>query len=147
MPIAEKLRSLEDNLVREKNNEKALYMSMFRLAETWRGNRWRESFIPRFSRIWSCSWNSRSKKWVFLLSSRQPGDGGEGGGGPQGEQGMDDQGCEGIKIIYLLLISILILKNIFISLSSCWAGLHWILNFGWCLSRRLACATRGGGYK
>ena len=34
MPIAEKLRSLEDNLVRERNNEKALYMSMFRLAET-----------------------------------------------------------------------------------------------------------------
>ena len=25
MPIAEKLRSLEDNLVRERNNEKALY--------------------------------------------------------------------------------------------------------------------------
>ena len=64
MPIAEKLRSLEDNLVRERNNEKALY-NIYEHVQTSRDVKRKQvegEFYSTILQDLELFWNSRSKK-------------------------------------------------------------------------------------
>ena len=64
MPIAEKLRSLEDNLVRERNNEKALY-NLYEHVQTSRDVKRKQvegEFYSTILQDLELFWNSRSKK-------------------------------------------------------------------------------------